>query len=161
MSEYGEKATRISRDRWIHMLLILIIVSAIGTVGNLVGYGVPVLESVPGILIILAVAFAGQLLSMIIPVKVSYILYVTVIGMAIACKWSPIAPFVNEHVGKINMLALSTVCLAFAGAGMAKSWTEFKKIGIKGLIVVCFVMLGTFVGSAVIAQVILSAQGLI
>lgn len=161
MSEYGEKKASISMDKVGNMLLILIIVSFIGTIGNFVGYGVPILESIPGVLIILGVAFAGQLLSMVVPVKVSYVLYVTIIGMAISCKWSPIAPFVNEYVSKINMLALSTVCLAFAGAGMAKNWAEFKRIGIKGLVVVCFVMFGTFVGSAIIAQIVLSAQGII
>ena len=161
MSEYGEKQSRVSIDKVIEMMLIRIIVSFVGTIGNFVGYGVPIMESIPGILIILALAFVGQLLSMVVPFKISYILYVTIIGMYIGCKWCPIAPFVNEHVGKINMLALSTVCLAFAGAGMAKDWVEFKKIGLKGIIVALFVMLGTFVGSAVIAHVVLNIQGII
>lgn len=161
MSEYGEKKAVLSKDKITNMILILIIVAFIGTIGNLVGYGVPIMESLPGMLIILAVAFLGQLLSMVIPIKISYVLYVTIIGIAIANKWSPIAPFVNEYVGKVNMLATSTICLAFAGAGMAKNWAEFKKIGIKGLLVVCFVMFGTFVGSAVISQIVLSMQGLI
>lgn len=161
MSEYGTKREIISKDHLVEMMLILIIVSFVGTVGNFIGYGVPIQESIPGILIILAVAFAGQLIAEIIPLKVSYILYVTIIGMYLTCKWCPIAPTVNEYVGKINMLALSTVCLAFAGAGMAKDWVEFKKIGLKGIVVALFAMFGTFVGSAVIAQAVLKFQGII
>lgn len=161
MSEYGEKVTRVSKDKLIEMMLILIVVAFVGTIGNFVGYGVPVLESVPGILIILAVAFAGQFLSMVLPWKISYVLYVTIIGMYIGCKWCPISDTVNFYVNKVNMLALSTVCLAFAGAGMAKDWVKFKQIGLKGIIVALFVMMGTFLGSTIIAQIVLSVQGII
>ncbi len=161
MEEYGIKKNVLTKDKFTEMFLILIIVAAIGTVGNLVGYSVPIMESVPGILIIFAVSFAGLMLTYVIPIKVSYVLYITILGMFLGSKWCPVSAVINEYVGKINMLALSTICLAFCGVGMAKDWVEFKKIGIKGILVALFAMFGTFVGSAIVAQIILKFQNLI
>lgn len=148
-------------DKLVQWLLILAITAFVGTIGNFVGYAVPILESIPGVLIIFAVALISLLLSELLPFKLTYLIYITVIGMFIGSKWCPFSDFVNLHVGKINQLALSTVCLAFAGVGMAKDWKEFKKIGLKGIIAACCVIIGTFIGSAIIANVVLKIQGLI
>lgn len=67
----------------------------------------------------------------------------------------------SGQVGKIGMLPTVTPILAYAGVSMGKDWIEFKKIGWKGIVVAIFVMIGTYVGSALIAQLILSAQGII
>ena len=68
---------------------------------------------------------------------------------------------VVAYTGKVEMLPLATPVLAFAGVSMGKSWAEFKKIGWRGILVAALVMIGTFVGSAVVAQVILSMTGII
>ena len=70
-------------------------------------------------------------------------------------------PFVSAEVGKIGLLPLATPILAYAGVSIGKDWVEFKKIGWRGIIVAFLVMIGTYIGSAIIAQIILKAQGII
>lgn len=149
------------KDKLTQWLLILAITAFIGTIGNLVGYSVPIMESLPGILIIFALALVSLLLQELLPFRVSYLIYITMIGMFLASPICPLAEIINPYVAKINQLALSTVCLAFAGVGMAKDWKAFKNIGIRGIIAACCVIIGTFLGSAIIANIVLSIQGLI
>ena len=44
---------------------------------------------------------------------------------------------------------------------MGKDLGEFKKVGLKGIIVTFFVILGTYMGSALIAQGVLMYTGMI
>ena len=67
----------------------------------------------------------------------------------------------NEYVGQIGLLPLATPVLAFAGVNIGKDWVEFKKIGWRGVVVTLCVMVGTFVGSALIAWGLLEGMGII
>lgn len=42
---------------------------------------------------------------------------------------------------------------------MGKDWDEFKKIGWRGIITTLFVITGTYLGSAIIAHVVLVLSG--
>lgn len=142
--------------------LILIIVAVIALLGNWVftkGAN-PLLESLPGMLILMAVAFGGILLSKLVP-KITSIIWITIIGILLAMPASPTSEYVVTQVGKIQMLPLATPILAYAGVNMGKDWKEFKRIGWKGIIVAVLVMFGTFIGSAIIAHFVLKAQGII
>jgi hypothetical protein len=59
------------------------------------------------------------------------------------------------------LISLTTVLLAYAGISMGKDLGDFKKVGVKGVIVTFFVIFGTYVGSALIAQVVLMYTGMI
>jgi hypothetical protein len=65
------------------------------------------------------------------------------------------------YTQKIQFLALATPVLAYAGIAIGKSWDDFTKLGWRSIVVSLFVMFGTFIGSAVIAQMILKMQGII
>ena len=69
--------------------------------------------------------------------------------------------YVAEQVGKIGLLSAACPVLAYAGVSISKDWVEFKKIGWKGILIAVLVMIGTYLGSALIAQAILTAQGII
>ena len=141
----------------------MLITAAIVIIGNWVSskFTVTLLESIPGILILLGIAIAGTTLGKIMPGNIPGVIYITLIGILLAVEGSPTAAYVNAAVGKIGLLPLATPVLAYAGVNIGKDWAEFKKIGWRGILVALCVMVGTFVGSAVIAHVILSAQGLI
>ena len=119
------------------------------------------LANIPGVLILLIISLIGLILAELVP-AVHVSIWITLIGVLLAMPYNPVTgPFVAEQVGKIGLLPLATPILAYAGVSIGKDWVEFKKIGWRGIIVAFLVMIGTYVGSAIIAQIILKAQGLI
>ncbi len=119
------------------------------------------LANIPGVLILLIISLIGLILAELVP-AVHVSIWITLIGVLLAMPYNTITgPFVAEQVGKIGLLPLATPILAYAGVSIGKDWVEFKKIGWRGIIVAFLVMIGTYVGSAIIAQIILKAQGLI
>ncbi|WP_455542697.1 hypothetical protein [Intestinibacter sp.] len=153
---------KLNLEIFIELVIIMLMVSIIGACGNFVGYQVPIMESIPGMLILFVIALLGTLCTYIIPIKnCPPVIWISIIGVLLACPASPVAEQVNLYVGKINMLALATCILGFAGISMSKNWADFKKIGWRGVVVACVVMFGTFIGSTLVAQVILSMTGVI
>lgn len=154
---------KLTLDEFLEYTLVMLITAAIVVIGNWISskFTVTLIESIPGILILLGIALAGTTLAKVMPGNIPGIIYITVIGILLAVEGSPTAEYVNAAVGKIGLLPLATPILAYAGVNIGKDWAEFKKIGWRGILVALCVMVGTFVGSAVIAHIILSAQGLI
>ena len=154
---------KLTLDEFLEYTLVMLITAAIVIIGNWVSskFTVTLLESIPGILILLGIAIVGTTLGRIMPGNIPGVIYITLIGILLAVEGSPTAAYVNAAVAKIGLLPLATPVLAYAGVNIGKDWAEFKKIGWRGILVALCVMVGTFVGSAVIAHVILSAQGLI
>lgn len=157
----GEKVTE-----YVVMLVIMSVLVLIGNMINTITDKNPdtfvsVLDGLPGLLILLAIALVGTLLGEAIP-KVPTAIWITLIGILLAMPYNTVtAPFIVAEVGKIGLLPAATPVLAYAGVSIGKDWIEFKKIGWKGIVVALLVMIGTYLGSAIIAQIILSAQGII
>ena len=57
--------------------------------------------------------------------------------------------------------AVSSVILAVAGVSIGTKLSDIKRLSWRMIIVAIFVFCGTFFGSALIAQLILSIQGII
>ena len=154
---------KLTLDEFLEYTLVMLIIAAVALIGNWVSskFTASFAESLPGILILFGIAFVGTTLARLIPVKIPAVIWITVIGILLAIEGSPTAPYVTEAVGKIGLLPLATPVLAYAGVNIGKDWAEFKKIGWRGILVTLCVMVGTFVGSAVIANIILHAQGTI
>ena len=154
---------KLTLDEFLEYTLIMLIIAAVALIGNWVSskFTASFAESLPGILILFGISFVGTTLARLIPVKIPAVIWITVIGILLAIEGSPTAPYVTEAVGKIGLLPLATPVLAYAGVNIGKDWAEFKKIGWRGILVTLCVMVGTFVGSAVIANIILHAQGTI
>lgn len=160
---------KITGEKVTEYVLILTISAVLILIGNMINTisdknpdtFVSVLAGVPGILILLAIALVGSILGTIFP-KVPTAIWITVIGVLLAMPYNTVtAPFVVAEVNKIGLLPTCTPILAYAGVSIGKDWTEFKRIGWRGILVAIFVMIGTYVGSALIAQLILSMQGII
>ena len=74
---------------------------------------------------------------------------------------SPCREFVIEAAGKINFTAPLTMVGAYAGISISDQIRSFLKQGWKMILVGVVVMTGTFIGSAVIAQVVMMITGTI
>ncbi|WP_425538214.1 DUF340 domain-containing protein [Microaceticoccus formicicus] len=136
-------------------LIILLITAFMTLVGNLVGPKISPIEALPGILILVAVSFIGIALAKVVPIKIPSVAYIVTLATIMTIPGFPFSAQISELTGKVDFLALTTPILAYAGIYTGKNLDGLKKTGWKIAIVALFVMLGTYIGSALIAQVIL------
>ena len=140
-------------------ILLLLIFSVITTVGNFVGYKHDVVGAFIGMLILSCITLVGMLLERYIPLNISSIVYISLIGLILALPVMPTSSFIVYYVSQVELLAIVTVFLAYVGIGMGKNWDQFKKMGWKAIIVTLAVIAGTYLGSLVIAHFVLIFTG--
>lgn len=142
--------------------IFLFILSGLGIgLANLVGFQVGFMDSLPGILILLAISIAGVAVSKLIPLKLPIVAYVSIIGLLVASPLCPARQFVIDAAGQINFTAPLTMVGAYAGISIGDQVKTFAKQGWKMILIGVFVMTGTFIGSAFIAQVVMKLTGTI
>ena len=142
--------------------IILFLISGLGiALANFVGFEVGFLESMPGVAVLLIIAFLGLVVSKIVPLKLPIVAYVSIIGLLAACPASPVREFVIESANKINFTAPLTMVGAYAGMSISDQIKTFVKQGWKMILIGIFVMTGTFLGSAIISQAVLSLTNVI
>ena len=151
----------LSKEVVMEWILILIIFSFMSAIGNYIGYHYPFQESLYGMFILCAITLLGLIIEHHISYNIPAIIYISIIGLIVARPWSPISSTIIYYTSKVNIVSLTTILLAYAGIAMGKDLGEFKKVGLKGIIVTFFVILGTYMGSALIAQGVLMYTGMI
>lgn len=151
----------LSKEVVMEWILILIIFSFMSAIGNYIGYHYPFQESLYGMFILCAITLLGLIIEHHISYNIPAIIYISIIALIVALPWSPISSTIIYYTSKVNIVSLTTILLAYAGIAMGKDLGEFKKVGLKGIIVTFFVILGTYMGSALIAQGVLMYTGMI
>lgn len=141
------------------------------TVGSEAGFIGTFVKSIPGILILMAFTIAGVTCRRYIPIKLPAAAYIVTIGCIFSIPGAPgsesalsngmnfISGTVMSYVGHINFMSLTTPVLAYAGLSLVKDLDALKATGWKIVLVSVFVFVGTFLGSAVIADVVLKLTG--
>lgn len=142
-------------------IILFLIIGVIALVGNYVGYKQAIVVSMPGMLILIVISLSGIILAKLIPLNIPSIAYIGIIGMILTIPGFPMADQIVAYTQKIQFLALATPVLAYAGIAIGKSWNDFTKLEWRSIVVSLFVLFGTFIGSAVIAQIILKMQRII
>lgn len=69
--------------------------------------------------------------------------------------FSPIAEWMQVNYAKIGVLPLCTPILAYAGISIGKDMDSFKKQGLGIVLTSLMAFAGTYIGSAIIAEVLL------
>ena len=138
---------------------IFLITLVLTLVGNAIGFGVPPLEALPGMLILLVIVTIGYILSKNVPLRLPSIAYISALAIIASIPGVPGSQYVIQYVGRVQFLALTTPVLAYAGISIAKDMASFRKQGIKIVIVALLTFTGTFIGSAIIAQLVLQFLG--
>ena len=141
---------------WIFLLAIFSIITAIG---NYVGYKHPIQESLIGMGILSLITLLGVWMERKLPLNISSIIYISVMGIVLAFPTMPTSEFVSYYVSKVEVMAIVTVFLAYVGIGMGKSWNEFKALGWRAIIITILVIASTYLGSAIVAHIILILTG--
>lgn len=140
-------------------IIVLLITAGISIIGNYAGYKVNIIEAIPGILILVAIAVVGIILTKVIPMKIPSVAYIVTLSTILTVPGVPGAAAVSDLVSKVNFLALATPILAYAGIYTGKNLDSLKKTGWRIVVLAIFVMIGTYIGSAIIADVILRILG--
>lgn len=140
-------------------LIILLITAGISIVGNFVGYKVNMIEAIPGMLILVGIAVLGIVLAKLIPIKIPSVAYIVTLSTILTVPGVPGSAMITELVSKVNFLALATPILGYAGIYTGKNLDSLKKTGWRIFILAIFVMIGTYLSSAIIADIILRALG--
>ena len=140
-------------------ILLLVIFSIITVIGNYLGYKHPMTDSLVGMGILSVITLAGVWMERYIPLNISSILYISVIGIILAFPGMPTSDFVLYYVSKVELLAIVTVFLAYVGIGMGKSWDEFKALGWRAIVITMLVIASTYYGAAIVAHVVLVLTG--
>ena len=143
----------------LNWIMLLGIFSVITVIGNYVGYKHPMADSLIGMAILSLITLAGVWMERKLPLNISSIIYISVMGILLAFPGMPTSRFVLHYVSQVELLSIVTVFLAYVGIGMGKSWEEFRALGGRAIIVTMLVIAATYYGSAVVAHIVLALTG--
>ena len=123
----------------------------------------PVGDSIIGVLLLSAISLVGLTISNFMSrfVKLPSMMYVSLLGLLLACPVSPVKDIIVETTTPVAFLAPATALGAFAGISLGKDLKEFAKMGWKLVLITLFVITGTFIFSALVADVVLKITGVI
>ena len=146
------------RKYFLQQLGLLLMVSVIMVLTNILGYKMPVGDSIAGILVLCAIALFGLTVSKFMSqfIKLPSMMYVSLTGLLLACPISPVKDFVIGVTSQVAFMAPATALIS-----LGKDLKDFAKMGWKLVIITLFVITGTFIFSALVADVILKLTGAI
>ncbi len=142
-------------------LRVFVISGLLMVAGNFVGFKVPPMQALPGMLILMAIVVAGYLVTEYMPLKLPSIAWISIVAIIVSLPAFPGYAYIQQVTGKVQFLAICTPILAYAGISVGKDMDNFKKMGFKIIIITLLALTGTFVGSAIIADVLLRMTGAI
>ena len=141
------------------ILQVLLITGAMSLVANVVGTNNPLAQAIPGMLILIVIAFIGMWLGRVLPGHIPGAAYIVTLGCILTYPGFPGSDIINYYVKTVGFLQLCTPILAYAGIAICKDLDVFAKSSWRIVLVSIVVFVGTYIGSAVIAQVILKSIG--
>lgn len=109
-----------------------------------------------GMLALYAVCLLGVLLTQLAPFYLPSVAWISLVGIAATLPFLPWGPWFTGLVEGIDFLAMAVPALAYAGFAVSKLELEvMRRSGLKLVIVAVLVFIGTYVGSAAIADLVL------
>ena len=139
--------------------LEIIITGLLSLVANVIGTKNTLVDGALGMVVLVFIALAGIVLAKVLPGNIPAVAYVVTLGTIVSFPGFPGADFVNSVVKHVGFLQLCTPILAYAGISICKDLDVFKDSSWRIVLISCVVFIGTYLGSAVIAQVILTFLG--
>src|SRR5690606_17610233 len=121
-------------------------------IGNRIGFDVPMLEALPGVVIIILAVLVGVMIYYATKRKLPAVCWISLIAMAMTFPMTRYPAEVAALTGKVNFLALITPMLTFAGLSLAKDVPAFRRLGWRIVVVSLLANAGVFLAAAVIAQ---------
>ena len=134
---------------------VLAAACAVGWIANTVN-GSSLLTALPGMAILYVMTLIGLVLTRIVPFYLPGVAWVSLVSIVMTLPFFPGSAWVVERLAAVNFLAIVTPVLAYAGLALSRrEFSMFRRTGWKLIVVSLLVFTGTYVGSAVVAQVLL------
>lgn len=135
--------------------IVMAAVCAVGWVTNTIN-GAPLIEALPGMVILYGMTMIGLVITRLAPFYLPGVAWVSLVSIIMTLPWFPGSSWLVEHLEAVSFLAIVTPVLAYAGLALTqREFSMFRQAGWKLLIVSLLVFTGTFLGSAVVAQILL------
>lgn len=151
---------KLNTKKWMEQIMIFLLVGGITLIGNNIAYKVPIKVGVIGMLLLIAFTLGGMLLGEIIPLKLPVVFWISIIALLATSPLTPYGAILDkQYLSKINMLAIATPILAYAGLSLGKDLKLFKTLSWKIVVVALTVYTGTFVFATTIAEIVLKITG--
>lgn len=149
-------------DKTLNQLAIILIVSVLILIGQNVGYGIPIIRAIPGMIIVIVIAMLSLIIKDLLPnIKFPAFAWASLIALIVSMPFMPGSATILRLTNEVNFLGTTTAILAIAGISVGNRLEEFKKLGWRIIVIAFVVFAGTFFGSAIIAHIILKLQGII
>ena len=141
------------------VLLLCVIITLIG---QRIGYGISISEAIPGMIIVLIICMVALIIKDYTPqLKFPAFAWASLIALILTMPFVPTSKFVLGYTKHVSFLGTTTPILAFAGISIGMKVAKIKELSWRLVLVAFCVFLGTFFGSALIAQIVLKIQGII
>jgi len=149
-------------ENTLYQLKMLLVVAVLILIGQKIGFKVPILKAVPGMILVVIVCLLSLTIKDLLPnLKFPAFAWATMIGLILSMPFMPTAKVFLEYTNQVNFLGTTTPILALAGISVGNKIPQLKKMSWKILVISLVVFASTYFGSAIIAQIVLKIQGII
>ncbi|MGL5436134.1 MAG: DUF3100 domain-containing protein [Lachnospiraceae bacterium] len=165
------KAPLTTTELWTMRLKVLVLSGFFALIANWLSTRkaeVPVtaLDGALAILLLLIPVILGCIVDDLVRIKwpqtsLPAILWISIIAIIMGLPNFPGNELFIREAGKIGVLPLCTPILAYAGVSIGKDLKSFKQQGIGIICTALMAFIGTYIGSAIIAQIVLSVTNVI
>ncbi len=136
------------------------VVSLISIPLQLIATDLSLVQVLAGLAAIYLVCLLGVLLTRYVPFRLPSVAWISLVGIAATLPMLPWGQWFLGLVEGLDFLALAVPPLAYAGLAISKLELDvMRRSGWKLLLIAVLVFLGTYLGSAVIAEVMLRITG--
>ncbi len=137
---------------WAGKICAWIAASALALIANYVGYNALSADAFAGMAIMIFAAFLGEGMCVLLKRRLPAVCMVSVVAMLLTSPLCPWAVEITHLTNSVNILAVITPMLTFAGLSIAKDLPAFQRLGWRIVLVSFLANLGTFVGAVLIAE---------
>lgn len=148
-----------SDERTLHLgttIRDLSVVTLISVPVQLIATDLTLGQVLAGLFALYLLCVVGLVLTKYSPFYLPSVAWISLIGIAVTLPYTPWFDWLNGFVSGIDFLALAVPPLAYAGLAVSKLELDvMRRSGWKILIIAFLVFLGTYLGSAAIADLVL------
>lgn len=150
-------------ENTLNQLKVLVLCGAVVLVTQAVNLrgGLDVGRAALGMLIIVLVSIAAVKIKEVLPLQIPAFAWASLLSLLLTTPWSPVQGLILDLTKQISAGQIGTVILALAGVSIGCKLNDIKKLSWKIVLTAIIVFIGTFFGSALVAQAILKIQGII
>lgn len=150
----GEMHSQARLPTWAAVSAV-VLTSLISLIGNQIAGQSPLLDALPGMLVLVGCILIGMCLARVAAaLKIPTLIWVSIVGVVVSVPYSPLASTLNPWVAKVGLLPLITPVLAYAGLSLAKDMPVLKALGWRIVVVSLIANAGAFLAGAFIAHVL-------